>query len=286
MAKTPSSARTSPAAAGQALRAPSSAQNPALRGAAAPSGGEQILDEVKVAPRVPSGIPGLDELCEGGFEKGSTVLALGEPGSGKTTLLTQFLVNGALEHGEGGVFLSFEENKDSIIRHSLSFGWDLQQLEKEGAVSIVSYKPHEVRRLAEEGGGLIWDTINETGAQRITIDSLSAYVVLFDTPYAAREAQRNLFELVRKWNCTTVVSGEAGESAGRSSAGMDYLADAVLILHHPRQRNVRFRALEILKMRGTNHSQKICPFEFLPGAGMKVYPGEDIFEEFGTREGF
>jgi len=241
---------------------------------------------VTVQPRVPSGVPGLDELCDGGFEKGSSVICLGEPGSGKTTLLTQFLVNGAMEHGEPGVFLSFEENKESIMRHALSFGWDLQRMEKEGAVSIVTYKPHEVRRLAEEGGGLIWDTINEVGAQRIAIDSLSAYVVLFDSPYQAREAQRNLFELVGKWNCTTIFSGEAADSKDRSSAGMDYLADALMVLHHPRQRNVRFRALEILKMRGTNHSQKLCPFEFLPGVGIRVYPGEDIFEEFKTREGF
>ncbi len=248
--------------------------------------GSPTAAPVTIAPRVPSGIPGFDDLCEGGFEKNSTILCLGEPGSGKTTFMTQFLVNGALEHGETGVFLSFEESKESIIRHSLTFGWDLQQMEKEGAVSIITYKPHEVRRLAEEGGGLLWDTMNETGAQRIVIDSLSAYVVLFDTVYAAREAQRGLFELVHKWNCTTMLSGEAGGSEGRNSSGMDYLADGVVLLHHPRQRNVRFRAVEILKMRGTNHSQKICPYEFISGEGMRVYPGEDIFEDFRTREGF
>ena len=236
-----------------------------------------------LSERVPTGIEGLDDLCEGGFERGSSVLALGEPGSGKTTMMTQFLVNGALNHGEGGVFLSFEETKESIIRHSASFGWDLNALEKQGAVAIINYKPHEVKRLAEEGGGLIWDTITETGAKRIAIDSLSAYVILFESQYQAREAQRNLFELVRKWGCTTMMSGEAAASVDRSSVGMDYLSDAVLLLHHPRQRNVRFRAIEILKMRGTNHSQKICPFEFLPSVGMKVYPGEDIFEEFGTK---
>jgi KaiC/GvpD/RAD55 family RecA-like ATPase len=233
-----------------------------------------------ILPRVPTGIPGLDELCEGGFERGSAILCLGEPGSGKTTMLTQFLVNGALDYGEGGVFISFDESKDSILRHSLAFGWDLAQLEKEGAVSVITYKPHEVRRLAEEGGGLVWDTINEIGAQRISIDSLSSYVVLFDTPYSAREAQRNLFELVHKWGCTTMLSGEAAASKDRSSEGMDYLADAVLILHHPRQHDVRFRAIEILKMRGTNHSAKLCPFDLLPGIGMRVYPNEDIFEKF------
>ena len=251
--------------------------------AQAPAQAQTQNSDVGLPERIPTGIEGLDELCEGGFERGSSVLCLGEPGSGKTTMMTQFLVNGALQYGEGGVFLSFEENKESIIRHSLSFGWDLNALEKQGAVAIINYKPHEVKRLAEEGGGLIWDTITETGAKRIAIDSLSAYVVLFESQYQAREAQRNLFELVRKWGCTTMMSGEAGASGDRSSVGMDYLSDAVLLMHHPRQRNVRFRAIEILKMRGTNHSQKICPFEFLPGAGMKVYPGEDIFEEFGTK---
>ncbi len=256
---------------------PSSAQAP---------GAKQPPSQADLSERVPTGIEGLDELCEGGLERGSSVLCMGEPGAGKTTMMTQFLVNGALQQGEGGVFLSFEESKESIIRHSMSFGWDMAEMEKQGAVAIINYKPHEVKRLAEEGGGMIWDTISETGAKRIAIDSLSAYVVMFESQYQAREAQRNLFELVRKWGCTTMLSGEAAEIGGHMPAGMDYLSDAVILLHHPRQRNVRFRAIEILKMRGTNHSQKICPFEFLPGSGMRVYPGEDIFEEFKSREGF
>ncbi len=107
---------------------------------------------VDLSERVPTGIDGLDELCEGGFDRGSSVRAMGEPGAGKTTMMSQFLVNGALQQGEGGVFLSFEESKESIIRHSVSFGWDMNELEKSGAVAIINYKPHEVKRLAEEGG--------------------------------------------------------------------------------------------------------------------------------------
>lgn len=256
---------------------------PTKTGPAQAPASKQAPSATDLSERVPTGIDGLDELCEGGLERGSSVLCIGEPGSGKTTMMTQFLVNGALQQGEGGVFLSFEESKESIMHHSLSFGWDMNEMEKQGAVAIVNYKPHEVKRLAEEGGGMIWDTISETGAKRIAIDSLSAYVVLFDSQYQAREAQRNLFELVRKWGCTTMLSGEVAEVGGHLPAGMDYLSDAVILLHHPRQRNVRFRAIEILKMRGTNHSQKICPFEFLPGIGMRVYPGEDIFEEFKTQ---
>jgi len=236
--------------------------------------------------RAPSGIPGFDELCEGGFERNSSVLVMGDAGSGKTTFLTQFIVSGAREHDEPGLMISFEESRESIARHSISFGWNLNQLEKENKLVIINYKPHEVKHLAEEGGGMIWDAINEIGAKRIAFDSLSSYISLFDSAYKARSAQLSLFDLVHKWGCTTLFSAEAIKgSAQRAFSGVDYLADSVIIMHHPRQRNVRFRALEIFKMRGTNHSQKICPFEFVPGEGIYVYPGEDIFEEFRTKEG-
>lgn len=262
----------------------------AERAMANPAGGRAGAEATGLAPhhapakslsRMQTGVPGLDELCEGGFESGSTVLVMGEAGCGKTSLLTQFVVAGAREFDEPGVFLSFEEPRESIFRHSRSFGWDLEKMENDKKLAVINYKPHEVRKLAEEGGGLIWDTITEIGAKRVAIDSLSSYTVLFESVYQAREAQLSLFEMVRKWGCTTLFSGEAmRNTTARTISGMEYLTDAVILLHHPRQRNIRSRAIEVLKMRGTNHSQKICPFEFISGEGLRVYPGEDIFEEF------
>ena len=238
-----------------------------------------------LSERVPTGIEGLDDLCEGGFERGSSVLALGEPGSGKTTMMTQFLVNGALNHGEGGVFLSFEETKESIIRHSASFGWDLNALEKQGAVAIINYKPHEVKRLAEEGGGLIWDTISSIGAKRLAIDSLTSYAMLFESLYQAREAELLLFELLRKWKCTTLLSAEGiNTEKMRITTGMEYLSDGVILLHHPRYQSGRYRAIEILKMRGCKHSEKLCPYEFVEGEGIRVHPGETIFYDVNEQE--
>lgn len=238
------------------------------------------------AGRVPSGIPGLDELCEGGFEPNSTVLAIGDAGCGKTTLMLQFIVNGAREYDEHGVFISFEEPRESLMRHVKPMGWDIDTMERQGQLSVVNYKPHEVRRLTEEGGGLIWDTITELGAKRLAVDSLTSYAMLFESMYQAREAQLGLFELVRKWGCTTLFSGEIIRGApSKNLSGLEYLADGVLLMHHPRSRNTRFRAIEVFKMRGTNHSQKICPYEIVPGQGLVVYPGEDIFEEIKTKEG-
>lgn len=230
--------------------------------------------------RAPTGIPGLDDLITGGIERESNVLVMGGPGSGKTTFLVQFLVNGALKYNEPGLFLTFEEQKETLVKHMSNFGWDLNALEDEGMFTIITYKPHEVKKLLDEGGGMIWDSIHSIKAKRLAVDSLSTYAMLFDTNYQMRESQLLLFDLLRKWNITTLLSGEAkNASAIRQFTGMEYLTDGVILLHHPRQGNVRIRALEILKLRGVGHSQKICPFEFIEGKGIEVYPDEDVFSE-------
>ncbi len=230
--------------------------------------------------RVPTGIPGLDDLLSGGFEKESNVLVMGGPGSGKTTFLVQFLINGVLKYKEPGIFLTFEEQKETIVKHMGNFGWDLDQLEEDGMFTIITYKPHEVKKLLDEGGGMIWDSIHSIGAKRLAVDSLSTYAMLFDTNYQMRESQLLLFDLLRKWDITTLLSGEAkNASALKQFTGMEYLTDGVILLHHPRQGNTRIRALEILKLRGIGHSQKICPFEFIEGKGIEVYPEEDVFSE-------
>jgi len=235
-------------------------------------------DVPDIGGRTPSGIPGLDELCEGGFERNSTVLVAGGAGSGKSIFLTQFIYSGAAFYDEPGIFLSLEEPKEKIRIHAKRFGWDLQAMEHEGRLAILNYKPHEVRKLSEEGGGLIWDTITEIGARRIAIDSLSSYVVLFGNIYEAREAQLDLFEMVRKWKCTTLFSGESiADNSNETKFGMEYLTDSVIGLHHQKQDNSRTRSLEIFKMRGTNHSSKICPFDILPKEGLVVYPKEEVF---------
>ena len=235
--------------------------------------------------RAPSGIPGLDELLGGGFESASTTLVMGEAGCGKTTFLSQFLYRGAVDYNEPGVLLSFEEPQATVLRHMRSYGFAFEELEKQNLFSAISYRPHEVKKLVDEGGGLIWDTISSLGAKRLAIDSLTSYSMLFDSPYRAREADLLLFELLHKWGCTTLLSADGLDSNKLSVAmGMEYLSDGVILLHHPRHQASRYRAVEILKMRGSKHSEKICPFEFVSGEGMKVYPGESIFYEVGEEE--
>jgi KaiC/GvpD/RAD55 family RecA-like ATPase len=235
--------------------------------------------------RVPTGIKGLDDITGGGFEKNSTILVIGDAGSGKTTLLLQFLYSGALKYDEPSVFITFEETKESIYRHSRGFGWDFESLEEKGVFSTITYKPHEVKKLIDEGGGMIWDTIHSIGAKRLGIDSLTSYAMLFEGRYQAREAQLSFYEMLRKWGCTTLLSAEGLHTQRHSTGiGIEYLTDGVVLLHHPRQRSVRIRAMEVLKLRGIEHSQKLCPFEFVKGEGIRIYPGEDVFPEGEGKE--
>jgi KaiC/GvpD/RAD55 family RecA-like ATPase len=233
----------------------------------------------------PSGIPGLDELINGGFERESSTLVMGDAGCGKTTFLAQFLYNGAAEYGEASVLLSFEEPSGSILKHMKRYGLDFAALEQQGLFSSINYRPHEVKKLVDEGGGLIWDTISSIGAKRLAIDSLTSYAMLFESIYQAREAELLLFELLRKWKCTTLLSAEGINTEKlRITTGMEYLSDGVILLHHPRYQSGRYRAIEILKMRGCKHSEKLCPFEFVEGEGIRVHPGEAVFYDVKENE--
>ncbi len=256
---------------------------PMKRGQTGPSEPKQAPAPAQFRPapanaRVPSGIPGLDQLLGGGFESSGTTLVMGEAGCGKTTFLAQFLRNGAVENNDPGVFLSFEESNDSVVRHMLNFGFDFKSLEKQGLFTQISYRPHEIKKLVDEGGGLILDTITSIGAKRLAIDSLTSYTVLFDTQYRAREAEILLFDILRKWECTTLLSAEGMPShKARATEGMEYLSDGVIVMHHPRIQGSRYRAIEVLKMRGAKFSDKLCPFEFVDGLGIKVYPEAEVF---------
>jgi len=229
------------------------------------------------ANKTPSGIHGFDDLVEGGYEVASINLVVGPTGCGKTTFAMQFLYNGVVQFNEPAVLISFEEPKTSIYEHMGRFGWDFAALEQQGLFSVINYKPHEVKKLVDEGGGFIWDAISSVGAKRLAIDSLSSYSMLFESPYTAREAEIEFFELLRKWGCTTVLTGMAEKN--KVSVGVDYLADSIVVMYNPRRKNARFRALEVLKMRGCNHSQKLCPFELVDNEGIHVYPSENVFYE-------
>ena len=228
--------------------------------------------------RVPSGVEGLDDLIEGGFERNSVILVCGDAGSGKTTMTLQFLYNGATQYKEPGIFITFEEGRKSIYKHAMQYGWDLKELEDKNLFQFIGFKPQQIAEIIRGGSSTVKDAIDSIGAKRIGIDSLTSYSMLFKTPYEGREAILSLFNRLREWNCTNMIVSEIILQFGsrRDEAGVEFLSDAVLLLYYARQQDMKVRALEILKMRGTKHSDKICPFKF-SDRGIVVFPKDSVF---------
>lgn len=218
--------------------------------------------------RVPTGIPGFDELIEGGFEERTNTLAAGYAGTGKTTFAMQFLYNGALKWNEPGVYLSFAESKESIYRHCTNFGWDFYSLEQKGLARHLFYKAHQVNKLLEEGGGTVRDAISEIGAKRLVIDSITAYGLLFRDDYKQREALLLFFEMLVKWGCTSLIIAEQLAGIVDARAGeIGFLTDGIIQFSYSTSDSevdgrIRKHQLEILKMRGTDHYNGVAQMTF------------------------
>ncbi len=229
--------------------------------------------------RIPSGIFGFDELVEGGLEKNSTILVTGSAGTGKTTFGLQFLYYGAKTYNEPGILISFEESRESYYRHTKEYGWDFDELEKKGLFRVLEYKPHQVGRLLEQGGGPIRDAIQEMKAKRLVIDSITSYSLLFKDEYQQRENILRFFELIKKWGCTSMIISEMTPKEAESAKGsVGFLSDAVVSLYYEKkgEKDVRVHSLEILKMRGTKHTNKVCALNF-EKEGIKIYADIEIF---------
>ncbi len=206
--------------------------------------------------RVKSGVDGLDRLVEGGFLKGDVILLAGNTGSGKTILSAQFICNGAVKYGEKGVYVTFEENAGTLKRNLLRFGYDLEKLEREGAVKILDLE-------AIKGAGLsaniefILNVLREIGAQRLVIDSLTAFLSACEEKFEYRTLMHLFYKILKKLGCTTVMTCSVPTGLETLGLGIEeFIADSVITLEnivHDGELKTRFL---IRKMRGTNHSKK------------------------------
>jgi circadian clock protein KaiC len=223
--------------------------------------------------RVPTGTKGLDKLTGGGFERNSAVLIQGGGGSGKSIFATQFLIEGISKRQETGIYISFEEVKERFFKHMLVFGWDLEKLEEQGRFIFLKYSPERIAKIVRERSKEIENSIKEVEAKRIVIDSLSAYTALFETESEKRKMLVALFDMIKEWDCTTVLVAEDDQHPDQhQSSVMGFMADAIILLYNEREpKGLRFRATEVYKMRGTKHESKICSMK-ITTQGIEIYP--------------
>ncbi|OGJ19877.1 hypothetical protein A3K73_02705 [Candidatus Pacearchaeota archaeon RBG_13_36_9] len=215
--------------------------------------------KVAMIKRVPTGISNFDAIIQGGLDKNSTNLVVGNSGAGKSIFATQFLMEG-IKRGESCLYITFEEEKEEFFENMLEFGWDLEALEKKGAFVFLEYAPEKVRTMLEEGGGIIENIVLRKKITRVVIDSITSFELLFDSDIEKREASLSLFNILRKWNCTSLLTYEGNPFKGRaSSRTVEFESDSIILLYFVRGKEERERYIEVLKMRGTKHSRQVYP---------------------------
>jgi circadian clock protein KaiC len=222
--------------------------------------------------RVSTGIKELDNLIQGGYKKYSINLIEGGPGSGKTILATHFLIEG-LKNNEKCMYITFELNKEKYYSDMKTLGWDLESYEKKGLFVFLAYTPEQIKNVLVEGGGTLDTTITKNKIKRLVIDSITSFALLYPTELAKKESALSLFNMINSWKCTTILTAQAEEDKEHGSpvfsAALDFEVEGIILLYHPISKGIRKRGLEILKMRGTKHPNKIYEIDITP-EGIKI----------------
>lgn len=206
--------------------------------------------------RVPTGIDGLDYLIGGGFPKGSIILLAGGAGSGKTIFSTQFICNGAVQYGEKGVYVTFEEDAETLKRNMLNFGFDFEKLEREGLVRLIDLE-------VLKGEGLntnieyILTVMDKIDAKRLVIDSLTAFLYSCPEKLEYRILMHLIYKILKTRDITTIMTCSIPAGAKTLGLGIEeFIVDSLIILENVVTDLELKTRLLIHKMRGTNHSKK------------------------------
>jgi len=229
--------------------------------------------------RVKTGIPGLDELIQGGIPKSSTVLLSGGTGTCKTIFSMQFIYNGAMQFKEPGLFVTVESNPKNIAWNMESFGWDIAQLEERRMMNISRLKLSSRRSfsdLIDEEIATITGLVREIGVKRMVVDSTTAFASLIGERGELRSLLFKFTDSLKDLCCTTILTAETKNLKTEFSAfGVEeFISDAVIALYFtPPNRSIFIR-----KMRGTNHSKTVHPFE-ITESGIVVKPREQVLWE-------
>lgn len=229
--------------------------------------------------RIKTGVPGLDEMLQGGLPEGHIVLLMGSFGTGKTTMALQFLIEG-LKDGENCIFISLEEDKDSVMKNSDAFGWDLSEPISKKKLGLFKLEPSDAKTTINRIKSELPKFVKAFGAKRVVIDSVSLLNMMFPDDSERRANLFNLCQLLRSTGATSLLTAEVKDENPRSSRDglAEYTADGVLLLQSDENSDsgeVQL-TLRILKMRRTGHSRRVKPYTISEG-GIVVHAGAEIF---------
>lgn len=228
-------------------------------------------------PKTPSGIFGLDEITGGGLPAGRPTLVCGSAGSGKTLLSLEFLVKGATEFDEPGVFMAFEEKAEELEMNVASLGIDLKKLQENNRVRIDQV--HIERSEIEETGeydleGLfirLGHAIDSIGAKRVVLDTIENLFSGLSNESILRAELRRLFGWLKAKKVTAIITAERGEGTLTRKGLEEYVSDCVILLDHRVENQISTRRLRVVKYRGSLHGTNEYPF-LIDDGGISVLP--------------
>ena len=227
-------------------------------------------------PKCPTGIKGFDQITEGGLPKHRITLICGSAGSGKTLWGIDFVIKGAINYNEPGVFMSFEETEDELYNDVASLDLDLQGLVSQKKILLV----HVVlqRRDIQESNfnleGLLIrleHAIDSIGAKRVVLDSIeSLFAGLTDSGILRLEIKR-LFRWLKAKQVTAIVTGEPGQGLYTRHGLEEYISDCIIFLDNRVNEQISIRRIRVIKYRGSNHGTNEYPFVIAKN-GLSVIP--------------
>ncbi len=230
-----------------------------------------------VLPKSPTFIQGLDEITNGGLPRGRATLVCGGAGCGKTLFAMEFLVYGATQCNEKGVFVSFEETANELTANVASLGFDLDSLVERKKIRIehIRIERGEIK-LGDEYNlvGLfirIQDAIESIGAKRIVLDTIESLFSELPSPDMLRAELRRLLRWLKRKGVTTIITAERGEGALTRHGLEEYISDCVILLDHRVNDQSSVRRLRIVKYRGSTHGTNEYPF-LIDEDGFSVLP--------------
>jgi KaiC/GvpD/RAD55 family RecA-like ATPase len=235
--------------------------------------------------RVPTGIPGFDELVQGGFPENSSILVCGGPGCGKTIFALEYLLRGSRDFNEKGLYVTFEQTAEALREQALQFGWDISALEKSGKIKLMAVS---IDKLTKNTIKEIQALVKKEGIKRLVVDSLSTLVInapiytapselavqdavgeniIFSPPiigdYIVKRFVYSFIEQLRGLDCTTILISEAsekGEFISRDTLS-EFVCDGVVLITFESLGGEFSRSLLVRKMRQTKNDEDIHPLE-------------------------
>ncbi|WP_246202237.1 circadian clock protein KaiC [Spirosoma agri] len=234
-------------------------------------------DKLKPLPKSLSGIAGLDEITGGGLPEGRPTLVCGSAGSGKTLFSVEFIVRGAMDFNEPGVFMAFEEKADELAQNVASLGFDLNKLQRDKLIKLdhVRIERSEIEETGEyDLDGLfirLGYAIDSIGAKRVVLDTIENLFSGLSNQGILRAELRRLFEWLKAKKVTTIITGERGDGTLTRHGLEEYVSDCVILLDHRISNQISTRLLRIVKYRGSVHGTNEYPF-LINESGFSVLP--------------